>query len=535
MEATDYIEKFNELVQEYRDKNYLVQRLNTFEINPFTNDDVNDIPVEAGYINIDSFYKRAWQKAGDKNISTDIGNVDMSDIVFLSGDPSAIVYYARYDNMIICPNATSYGNPAELKVGASVGTIYVDLTPERRSSGGQLIGEFHKVYRKTKQGDPTAWELITADAEVFQSNRLRYDDIIDGKFYWDISERAMYTLGPEESERSPWQRFTYKLYGTSGNPTVLPYELIKNDIDKYFYDYTATNTPLYKFNVGTMSWETFGNMINYANTENPQEVIVDEQGVIVPPNIPLSDVNKERYYYFISTENLNHLNEKREEYELAAQEKEDAGHIYALALEAYNIANQAYIDARNAAEQEPTPEHIAEVEAAAAVLAEKSEQLQEAQDDYGEKTVRLNTLKSALTILTEKTYNSGTLFRYNYTIYLKRVAVSDEVYESAYLFYRNLMHVYGDVTDNDRIDNKSLFLVHGHPCKKILEPDMSRIYLDTKNKKLYRPLAVEDRFHEVKNPYNIVYIYDAESMYDLDPSSFEENTYYFFINRNVCY
>lgn len=556
MEATDYIEKFNELVQEYKDNDYLVQRLNTFEINPFTNDNVDDIPVEAGYINIDSFYQKPWEKACWRNIRTSIGDLAMQDIVFLSGDPAAIVYYARYNGNVICPNATAYGNPADLKVGASVDTIYVDLTPERRSSGGQLIGEFHKVYRKTKQGDPTAWELITTDAEVFQSNRLRYDGIVDGKFYWDITEKAMYILGaegPEELDitvdpeteevtvikprRYPWQQFSYKLHGTNGNPTVLPYDLIKKDVDKYFYDYTATNTPLYKFNVETMSWETFGNMINYANVENPEEIttVVDKNGIeyYLLPNISLPSANKERYYYFIPTENIDRLNAKQAEYNQALIEKEEANIVYMAALVEYEAAQNDYLEKYEIARENPTPENIAAAEAAGVVANEKGEILQVAQDDYGEKTVIVNTLKSELTILTSETYDSGKLFRYNYTVCLERIDVSDEIYESAYLFYRNLMHVYGDITDLDRVDNKTLYLTHGHPCKKFLKPDMSRIYLDTKNKKLYKPL--ENGFHEAEKPFNVVYVTNAESMDDLDPTTLEADTYYFFVERNACF
>ena len=84
MEARDYIEALENLIQEYKDNNYLVSRYNTFEINPFTNDYISDIPVESGYINIDSYYERAARDSHNRVIElANSDNVNTYDIILL--------------------------------------------------------------------------------------------------------------------------------------------------------------------------------------------------------------------------------------------------------------------------------------------------------------------------------------------------------------------------------------------------------------------------------------------------------------------
>ena len=440
MEARDYIEALENLIQEYKDNNYLVSRYNTFEINPFTNDYISDIPVEPGYINIDSYYERAARDSHNRVIELANGDsVNAYDIILLSGDPASMTYYARYNGEVITPNIASYGSPVELNIAASKGSTYIDLVPYRYKQHGALIAEYHKYYVKSKQGDNTAWELITDKATVFQSNRLRYDIIDPNKYYWDISERVLYKLDKGASTRTPWIRYSHKLHGTNGDPTTLTYEYIKNNIDKYFFDYNKAETQLYKFNVDTMEWETFGSVVNYKQTENPDPISsIEIDGVLVastPDSITLDNADKERYYYFIPDDSTG--------------------------------------------------------------------------------------------------WDSGTLYRYDYTVYLKRIETTESFYESALEFYRELMHVYGDINPVDRIDHRLYILTNGYPAIKYPIPDMSRIYLDTKNQKIYRP--TEKRFHECAAPYRVHTYTDIDSMDDIDPYSFVAGDYYFFPHLNKCY
>lgn len=436
MEARDYIDKFEELVKEYQDNEYLKTRFNTFEINGFTNDSIDEIPVEAGYVNIDCCHEQPWKRAYNHTFSTYAGNVYAFDVKLLPGDPASVRYYVRYDGKVVAPNITKYGEPNQK---ASIGTIYVDLEPIRVFIRGELVAENHKVYVKTSQIDDTAWELITDSAELFQSSLLRYEDVDSSKYYWNTSERALYKINVTATPtRDPWRRYSYELYGTEGSPTFLTYDFIKDKLDKYFYNRREAETPLYRFNKEKMQWETFGNIINYRNTEAPkpiESIEVEGKKIAVPPYIPLSTVNKERYYYFIP-------------------------------------------------------------------------------DD-------------------EESPNAGTLYSYDYTVFMERYEVNEDFYESAFLFYRELMHVFSDVNDVTRIDQKQIYCTHGHPGLTVLKPDINRYYLDTRAGKLYKPL--ENGFIPTEKPYNIEISTDKDGLEDLDPLFIKADTYYFFPRTNKCY
>lgn len=514
MEARDYIDKFKELVQEYKDNNYLVERFNTFEINPFTNYSVDDVPLESGYVNISSYYEKAWDDAISRKISTINGDITASDIILLAGDPGASTYYVKYEDTIITPNITSYGTPIS-NVQASIGNLYLDLTPNRVFSGGKLVAEYHSLYKKVKQDDDTAWELVTDKCLVFQSNRLRYTDIDTSKYYWDMAEHTLYKLDENaDTIRSPWVRYTYKVYGVSGNPTYLPYELIRDIVDRYFFDRTEAETKLYKFNTDTMEWQTIGDIVNYALTESPSEVSVVD-GVIQPPeSITLETSNKESYYCFIPTDGFVKIAEKESEYNNSVDEKTSVEEQYHEAEVNYNEAVEAYNNAIEISERYPTQENIEARESAYRYTVEKQAESNLLRTRLAGLNAQINHTRNEIDQMSTRLYNDGVLYTYDYTVFLTRINVEETFYESAFAFYNNLMHVYTDINDLDRIDHKKFYLTDGHPGKKVLQPDLDRIYLDTKNQKIYRPL--KDGFKETEEPKDGTLPIEVTSLKELD-------------------
>ena len=535
MEAREYIDEFENLVKEYKRENYLVSRYNTFEINPFTNYTVDNIPIESGYINISSYYDKAWDDANNRTISSEYGDINITDIVILAGPPDALTYYISYNDELIVPNIVSYGSPIKEDelILASEGIIYLDLTPYRDFTAGKLNAEYHNVYKKVGH-DPYDWELMTDKAVIFQSNRLRYEDIEDGKYYWDIAKRKLYELNVEENkDKNPWTRYTYKMYGVDGNPTYLPYGLISDITDRYFFNRNDGVTKLYKFDETAMEWQTVGDLINYAKTDNPGKVEAVD-GIVYPSDsLTLENVNKYSYYYFIVSEDAERVEAKEVERNTAVEEEETALTTRNQAETEYNAALAEYAEATKRYGEDPTEENKALQDAAYELKVEKENIFTEAEAIFEEKRAIATALENELAEMYLNVYSSGTVYNYNYTVYLSEVQVDDTFYESIYQFYRNLMHVYGDINALDRIDHTKLYLTDGHPGKKVLIPELDRIYLDTKNQKIYRPLA--NGFKEVERPFNTVYLTDVNYMSEIDPSTLVANTYYVFRSTNECY
>lgn len=73
---------------------------NKFEINSFTTNDIDTIPVESGHINLDSYYEGPWRDTLTHVIARDLKNsvdITQGDILYTNGEPSNCVAYEDID------------------------------------------------------------------------------------------------------------------------------------------------------------------------------------------------------------------------------------------------------------------------------------------------------------------------------------------------------------------------------------------------------------------------------------------------------
>lgn len=95
------------------------------------------------------------------------------------------------------------------------------------------------------------------------------------------------------------------------------------------------------------------------------------------------------------------------------------------------------------------------------------------------------------------------LYKFDYGQYFKRVDYTGVVYERPFEFYRNMLDVFLDISDKDRIATKSITYVWGSPSK-IKNPQNNDIAYDARDNKYYKFDSVSDSWQTVAQDAVIV-------------------------------
>ena len=467
---------------------------NEYDINAYTTNDIDAIDIASGNINIDSYYEKPWQDTIARTISTSDGDISITDIVILGGNPTTSVYYARYTdddgNEITEPaQVTSEGDPTGLV--CSGGTKCLDI-----ANG--------KLYVQIQQGDPTAWEYV-CDAEVLQLVRLRYEDIDTSKYYWDSAEQALYKFN---IDKNLWSTVAYDLYAVNGDPTT---EITEPDSSYYYYDTTGGNAYLMYYDKYSKEWEQIREV----------ELVA---GLPADTYTELYDIDQEKYYIDTESNILYTFNHPWTllSYSLHGTngDPRNLGTSTILidsSLYYYNYnetETTLYLFDENNLVWNKIKDIVINTENPAKIYTNINE-------------IEMEKLYYWVSELKDDT--DGKIYQYNHTVFLERVTVDEEVYECICDFFQRLMDIWVDINDSDRLKNKTFIFVDRYPAYDYPYPDTDRIYVDTTTGEFYEPL--EDGLIKVDNPYTIEEI-DVDSVEELE---MEEGIYYINMNTNRCY
>lgn len=476
---------------------------NEYEVNSFTTNDIDSIPIESGHVNIDAFFEKPWDDAIKRTITTEDGTISMKDIVFLAGNPTDLVYYARYTNEngeLITEQAhvTSEGEPVRYDgdivhaLACSEGTRCLDLV----NNG---------LWEQYKQGTHTAWRKIY-DAIPVHLARLRYEDIDINKYYWDISEQALYKFN---SDRSLWYYVGYDVTPVDGNPV----EVIEEpDSSKYYYNMNGLTTVIMSYNRCSKEWETVRDA--YIVNGHPSTEFTDNWLI------------NQDIYYIDSTTNKPYRYDhpwKKMAYKLHGVNGDPRNLGTSL-----NLINPElyYYDYNNT----ETPLYLFSVEQMAWLKVGDIIIVEGQDPSYVYQNIDdIDMEKYYYYVPAIGDDDNGILYRFSHTVFLERVSVDDKVYENMFQFYRNMMNVYFDLNNTDRVINKKFICTTGHPINTYIQPESGRIYIDTVSYKFYK--ATESPLIEVPKPYDLAYI-DVDSVDDLD---MEGGKIYLNPVSNICY
>lgn len=78
------------------------------------------------------------------------------------------------------------------------------------------------------------------------------------------------------------------------------------------------------------------------------------------------------------------------------------------------------------------------------------------------------------------------IYGFNYGVYFQKIDYTGIILEKMFEFYERLQHNFIDYNDIDRVNHRDFIYTGGHPSKNIVNPDINRIYYDSKNNKVYR-------------------------------------------------